>query len=259
MKVEVGWDEMARDVGAVYRAVGGPTSDTVGVTTGNWGEASAMHVYRREFDLPEPTCGDGWFYFDAVQHPKFRRSYVVIGVSRAQLQSLFAHVERKAVFTNPHCMPDENNNSIFFCSGPTVDLRRYWRVMYRMDPRLSEVLRRDGVDSVLAYYHAQRREDSSAVLFSERQMNSLGYQYLNQKRVNDALKLFALNIEAWPRSFNVYDSYAEALMVDHQYPLAVQYYERSLALNPGNENARKKLEELRMLMAGGKEGEDVGP
>ncbi len=246
-----GWDEMARDVAAVYREVGGQSSDTVGITTGNWGEASAIHVYRQEFGLPEPTCGDGWFYFDAVQHPKFRRSYVAIGVSRAQLQSLFAHVERKAVFTNPHCMPDENNNSIFFCSGPTVDLRKYWRVMYRMDPGFSEVLRRDGVDSVVAYYHAQRRQDSSAVLFSERQMNALGYQYLNQKKVKEALELFALNIEAYPHSSNVYDSYAEALMPDHQYPLAVQYYERSLALNPGNENARKKLEELRMLMAGG--------
>ncbi len=242
-----GWDDMARDVAAVYHEVGGGSSDTVGVTTGNWGEASAIHVYRKEFDLPEPTTGDGWFYFDAMQHAKFKRSYVAIGVSRLQLQSLFAHVERKAVFTNPHCMPDENNNSIFFCSGPTVDLRKYWRVMYRMDPGFAEVLRRDGVDRAVEYYHAQRRQDSSTVLFAERQMNALGYQYLNQKKVKEALELFALNIEAYPHSFNVYDSYAAALMADHQYLLARQNYERSLELNPVNENGRKKLEELRVL------------
>ena len=242
-----GWDDMARDVAAVYHEVGGGSTDTVGVTTGNWGEASALHVYAQEFGLPEPTTGDGWFYFDAAQHANFKRSYVAIGVSRVQLQSLFAHVERKAIFTNPHCMPDENNNSIFFCSDPTVDLRKYWRVMYRMDPDFAEVLRRDGVDKAVEYFHAQRTQDSTAVLFSERQINSLGYQYLNQKKVNEALELFALNIEAYPHSFNVYDSYAEALMADHQYGLAEQNYDRSLELNPANENAKKKLEELQKM------------
>ena len=39
-------------------------------------------------------------------------------------------------------------------------------------------------------------------------------------------------------------------MADHQYLLALRNYERSVALNPGNENGRRKLEELKVLMAG---------
>ena len=244
-----GWDDMARDVAAVYREVGGESSDTVGITAGNWGEASAIHVYRNEFDLPEPTTGDGWFYFETAHHPNFKRSYVSVGVSRAQLQSLFQSVVRKGIYTNPHCMPDENNNAIFFCTGPTVDLGKYWRVMFRMDLKFAEVLQRGGIDSAVEYFHAQRKLDSSTVLFSERSMNQLGYRYLNQHQIDDALKLFGLNIEAYPRSFNVYDSYAEALMVDHQYLLARQEYERSLELNPGNDNAKKKLAEIQRLAA----------
>jgi hypothetical protein len=39
-------------------------------------------------------------------------------------------------------------------------------------------------------------------------------------------------------------------MADRQYVLAVRSYARSIELNPGNETGRKKLEELKGLMAG---------
>jgi tetratricopeptide (TPR) repeat protein len=78
-------------------------------------------------------------------------------------------------------------------------------------------------------------------------MNRLGYTYLNRGQVREALVLFALNIEAYPQAFNVYDSYAEALAADHQYELAVRNYTRSVELNPANENARKRLEALHAL------------
>ncbi len=75
-------------------------------------------------------------------------------------------------------------------------------------------------------------------------MNSLGYQYLNRGQVKEALALFKLNVEANPWSSNVYDSYGEALKADHQYELAVENYRRSVEMDPGNENGKKKLAEI---------------
>jgi hypothetical protein len=245
-----GWEEMARAVAGVYHQVHNGSPDSVGIMTGNWGEASALHVYRKEFGLTEPVTGDGWFYFEGLQRHAFRRSYVAIGVSRSRLLSVFEHVEQKGVFRNVHCMPDENDNPIYYCTGPRVNLRKYWTVMQRMDPGFEEVLRRDGVDRAVEYYHLQRSQDPDAPLFTEQQMNARGYKYLNQKRVKEALVLFQMNVEAYPASFNVYDSYAEALMADHQYALAIRNYARSVELNPENTNARKKLEELKVLIGG---------
>ena len=243
-----GWAEMARDVARVHHDAQGTSMGTIGVAAGNWGEASALHVYAREFGLPEPISTDGWFYFHTLQQNDFRERYVVIGSSRAQLQSIFDHVEQKAVFTNPYCRPNENNNAIFLCSRPKVALRNYWIVFHRMDPGLEDVLRRRGADEAVTYYHRRREQDSTALLFTERQMNRIGYEYLSRGQVSEALVLFRLNIEVYPESFNVYDSYAEALMADHQYELAVQNYSRSVELNPGNDNGKKKLAELRALM-----------
>jgi tetratricopeptide (TPR) repeat protein len=243
-----GWEEMAQDVAKVYHEAQAKSAGPIGIGAGNWGEASAMHVYRKEFDLPEPISTDGWFYFDALQRNDFRDSYVAIGSSQAQMRSLFEHVEQKAVFTNPYCRPNENNNAILLCTGPKVKLRNYWIVFKRMDPRFEDALHRGGVVEAAAYYHERRNQDSTALLFTESQMNRLGYTYLNRGQVKEALMLFRLNIEAYPESFNVYDSYAEALMADHQYEPAVKNYIRSLELNPRNDNGRKKLAELHLLM-----------
>jgi hypothetical protein len=239
-----GWEDMARDVAAVYHEVRGESTEDIGVAARNWGEASAIHLYRKKFNLPEPLCGDGWFYFEAFKFNGFPRRVVAIGSPVAQLQSLFEHVEKKGTFTNPYCMPDENNNPIYYCTNPRVDLRKYWIVTYRPDTAFSGVLNRDGVDRAVQYYHARKQQDSSSVLFTERQMNSMGYDYLNRQQVKEALTLFKLNVEAYPWSFNVYDSYAEALMADGQYDAAAQNYRRSLEINPNNENAKKKLEEV---------------
>ena len=244
-----GWEEMARDVAAVYHGEQDSSPDPVGVTTGNWGEASALHVYGKEFALPEPITSDGWYYFEALRRGTFPARFVAIGVSASLLQSIFTHVELKGVFTNPHCMPDENKNSIYYCAGPKFDLQKYWRVMRKMDPGFEGVLRNGGVDRAVEYYHEQKARDAGVMLFGERQMNSLGYAYLNRKQVAEAIALFSVNVEAFPGSFNVYDSLGEALMADHQYDLAVRNYARSVELNPDNENARRKLEELKKLMA----------
>lgn len=245
-----GWEEMAGDVAAVYHEEQGKASDSIGITTGNWGEASALHVYGEEFGLPEPITGDGWFYFEALHRRTFQRSYVAIGASLAQLKSVFRSVEQKGVFTNAHCMPDEDGQAIYFCTDPRVDLQKYWLILRKMDPGFVDTLRREGVDRAVEYYRIRRQQDSSIVFFTEQQMNSLGYRYLGRHQVKEALALFRVNVEAFPEAFNVYDSFGEALMADRQYARAVQNYERSLELNPGNDNARKKLDELKMVMSG---------
>jgi hypothetical protein len=243
-----GWEEMAQDVARIYHEAEDESAGSIGVAAGDWGEASAMHVYGEQFDLPEPMCTDGWFYFETLRRNDFRERYVAIGTSLSRLRSLFQHVERKAVFTHPYCRPNENNNAIYLCSRPKVNLRAYWIIFHRMDPGFADLLRQGRIDEGVTYYHGRRAQDSTALLFTEMQLNRLGYEHLNRGQVREALALFWLNIEAYPESFNVYDSYGEALMADRQYERAREYYTRSVELNPDNENGRQKLAELHLLL-----------
>jgi hypothetical protein len=82
------------------------------------------------------------------------------------------------------------------------------------------------------------------VFFSEASFNQLGYRLLTAGKLSEAIAVFQLNVEAYPGSFNVYDSLGEAYMKNGQNDLAIANFKRSLELNPKNGNARKMLEQL---------------
>ena len=61
----------------------------------------------------------------------------------------------------------------------------------------------------------------------------------------EAIKVFKLALEIYPKSANLYDSLGEAYMRSGDMKDAILNYEKSLQLNPGNENAKKMLEKLK--------------
>ncbi|NNE26168.1 MAG: serine hydrolase [Saprospiraceae bacterium] len=100
----------------------------------------------------------------------------------------------------------------------------------------------DGLDEGLAYYKANK--DSESFEVSEGEFNDIGYELLATEKLNDAAAIFKLNMEAFPKSFNVYDSYAEAKMKQGEDEEAIKYYKKSVEMNPGNQNGIDKLKKL---------------
>ena len=80
---------------------------------------------------------------------------------------------------------------------------------------------------------------------TERTLNNFGYRMLRENKIQDAIKIFELNVELYSVSANAYDSLAEAYMKAGNKDLAIKNYEKSLGLNPNNDNAKKMIEELR--------------
>lgn len=77
---------------------------------------------------------------------------------------------------------------------------------------------------------------------SEDEINSWGYQLIEQNKKQEALQVFQLNTLLFPNSANVYDSYAETLELEGNRKEAIINYRKSLALNPENSHARQFLE-----------------
>lgn len=101
-----------------------------------------------------------------------------------------------------------------------------------------------GVDAAIAAYREMRRRPAEYA-FNQGQLNSVGYGLMQSNRLEEALKLFELNTEMFPNSFNPWDSLAEVHMKLGHKDLAIKYYEKSLQLNPKNEGAVKALQKLR--------------
>jgi CubicO group peptidase (beta-lactamase class C family) len=79
----------------------------------------------------------------------------------------------------------------------------------------------------------------------EQTLNTLGYMLLYGGREQDGLRVFQKNIQEYPQSSNAYDSLGEAYMKTGQKDLSIQNYQRSLQLDPKNNNAVRRLKALK--------------
>jgi Flp pilus assembly protein TadD len=68
---------------------------------------------------------------------------------------------------------------------------------------------------------------------------------LGQGDTKDAIQVFQMNVQEYPKSWNCYDSLGEAYMKAGQKDLAIQNYNKSLELNPNNTNGAEMLKKLK--------------
>lgn len=78
----------------------------------------------------------------------------------------------------------------------------------------------------------------------EAEINFLAYEILRQKHYKKAESLFKLNVDNYPNSFNVYDSYGDYFVALGDKTNAIVQFEKALALKE-TESTKKKLEELK--------------
>ena len=120
--------------------------------------------------------------------------------------------------------------------------------MARSRPRrnvgVGETLVNRGADVAVAQYRELKRTNPNDYDFDERALNQLGNMLLEKGRNADAIAIFKLNVEEYPKSGNVYGSLAEAYARDGQKLQAITNYRKSLELDPKNQNAAIKLKEL---------------
>lgn len=106
---------------------------------------------------------------------------------------------------------------------------------------LADKIEKEGMSTALKYYDAVK--DSSGYYLNEREMNRTGYEFLENGKAKEAAAIFKLNVAAFPKSANTYDSYGEALMALGNKTEAIENYKQSVKLNPGNENGIKILKD----------------
>lgn len=105
-------------------------------------------------------------------------------------------------------------------------------------------LLKDGVKTALLMANQALDHNPQALKYNERRLNAKGYEYLQSKRIQEAIGLFRLNMRLHSQSFNVYDSLGEALMAKGEIEAAIRNYKKSLDLNPNNKNAVNILKRL---------------
>lgn len=99
-------------------------------------------------------------------------------------------------------------------------------------------------NDINSHYKKLSEEFGYTIHPAEFLVNECGYQQMNFNHMEEAIGLFKQNIKDHPGSFNAYDSMGEAYMKMGEKKLAIENYEKSIQLNPGNENGKAMLKKL---------------
>jgi glyoxylase-like metal-dependent hydrolase (beta-lactamase superfamily II) len=109
---------------------------------------------------------------------------------------------------------------------------------------VEQIIAKAGIEAAVKTYHKRKAGPPNEYYFDERQFNALGYRLLTGNKIKQAIEVFKLNVAAYPDSWNVYDSLAEAYMRGKNNKLAIKYYKKSVELNPDNTGGKEALKKL---------------
>ncbi|XXF75909.1 serine hydrolase [Myxococcaceae bacterium GXIMD 01537] len=109
---------------------------------------------------------------------------------------------------------------------------------------LEAVLAKGSATDAIAMYRSLKAQKPAEYKFTAGELNRLGYRLMAQGRLPDAIEIFKLNAEMYPKDWNIYDSLGEAYLANGNKAQAAENYRRSLELAPENTNAVKVLKQL---------------
>ncbi len=104
-----------------------------------------------------------------------------------------------------------------------------------------DIIREVGVERAFEIY--EKFKGSGWVFFTEAVFNSIGYQFFQGGNLEDAIRIFKMNTDAYPLSANTWDSLAETCEASGQDEQAVKYLKKALEILPGDTTTSEQLKE----------------
>ena len=109
---------------------------------------------------------------------------------------------------------------------------------------IQRIINEEGIDDAVAAFDEMLVLRDDEYLISENAFNQLGYQYLGQDRIDEAVAVFEMNTRAFPESSNPWDSLGEGYAARGEIDRAITAYKKSVELDPSNTNGVVQLERL---------------
>jgi len=115
--------------------------------------------------------------------------------------------------------------------------------------KISKIIDNDGIAS--AWDQKDKLRDDQWIEYwyplDEGEMNEMGYKYLIESKLEEAIAIFKMNVEFFPENWNCYDSLGEAYLEMEEIASALSNYQRSVELNPDNTHALEVIKQLKEI------------
>ena len=150
----------------------------------------------------------------------------------------------------------EMNEKLIFISFPKIHIelaekrehkgeKFYFKKLTQGEKTAFEYFKNKEYEKSLNTFLALQKKDSLDPTIQEWSLNRTGYKYLNANEFEKAKAIFKINIALYPEKSNVYNSMADAFKKENDTLKAIEYYEKSIAINPENRNSIKNLKKMK--------------
>ncbi len=101
---------------------------------------------------------------------------------------------------------------------------------------LRTVYNAKGVDAAMELYRELKTANKAMFTFDENQLNYLGNELRRAKKIKDAIKIFELNVQEYPKSVLAYENLGETYRRNKHKESAIKCFEKARELDPENKH-----------------------
>ncbi|MBA4155839.1 serine hydrolase, partial [Flavobacterium sp.] len=110
---------------------------------------------------------------------------------------------------------------------------------------LRKTIETKGVDDAIKLYLQLKESKNTSFIFNENQLNYLGNELRKNKKIDEAIKIYELNLKEYPNSPIVYESLGETYRRNKNKKVSVKYFEKAFELDPQNPHWTYILKKLK--------------
>ncbi|MDI9309675.1 MAG: glycosyltransferase family 39 protein [Limnohabitans sp.] len=119
-----GWEEQVKLVDSVYKSLPKNVQSKTSIYAENYGEAGAITILGRKYNLPKPICSHGSFWTFGAG--KKSENYITLGLEKEVVEDLFQEQKLIRTIHHKYAIDEENNIPVYFCSTPKKDIQANW-------------------------------------------------------------------------------------------------------------------------------------
>jgi len=204
-----------------------------------------LAVHTNAFFVGEPDACGADLFSDSRSAGNLPNSGFPLWIASLQFTRRFP--VNNSEYIMPHFPAPFSSHDYFAGIDPAMDL-----ILNGELRTVPEFAADKGAEEALLYYQQLKEKYKDIHWWNafnpeilESNVNRKGYALMQNGDLNSAFQVFTLNTMLFPDSFNVWDSLGECYYNMKKFNLSLQYYKKSIKLNPDNENGKQMIERIK--------------
>jgi len=120
-----GWEEQVKLVDSIYKTLNQNEKQNAVIWAENYGEAGAIKILGRKYNLPSPISRHGSFWKWGFDN-KEASVWISLGNEKEAVEAIFEESELVKIIRHPYAIDEENEIPLYLCRKPKMDIKIWW-------------------------------------------------------------------------------------------------------------------------------------